>query len=166
MSGIASLGRLIGRKVFPLWGSMSPLEYLKVARSPAFQTTETKFLGKPFWVSNAAGFFHSYEEIFRGRVYEFAAQTATPCIIDAGANIGMSVLFFKSLFPNSKIIAFEPDPEIYRLLVKNVKSHGYDDVDLRELAVWINDDELTFYSEGSLSGSTHIDFRNAGNKKQ
>jgi FkbM family methyltransferase len=107
-----------------------------------------------------------YEEIFRRRVYDFATSTATPRIIDAGANIGISILFFKRLLPNSKIIAFEPDPEIYALLVRNIEAHGYGDVDLKEATVWINDDELTFYCEGSLSGSTQVDFGNSGKTKK
>ena len=166
MKRITSIGRSLGRSVLPLHGSMSTLNYLRALKSPPFQVTKTEFLGKPFWFSNAVGFFHSFEEIFRARVYDFAACTATPQIIDAGANIGMSVIFFKRLYPNSKIIAFEPDPDIYALLVKNVRSHGYENVDLREAAVWTNDDELTFYSEGSLSGSAQVDFRNAGNTKK
>ena len=165
MKNILSLGHRIGRKVLPLRGSMSTFDYLRAIQSRPFQTTKTEFLGKPFWFSNADGFFHSYEEIFRSRVYDFATSTVTPRIIDAGANIGMSILFFKRLFPNSKIIAFEPDPDIYALLVKNIQAHGYNDVDLNEAAVWINDDELTFYCEGSLSGST-VDFGNSGKTKK
>lgn len=83
-------------------------------------------------------------------------------IIDAGANIGLSIIFFKRLFPRSRIVAFEPDPDIYDLLVKNVAAQGYTDVDLRRSAVWTKNENLTFYSEGSLSGSTEVDFLSSG----
>lgn len=166
MKKILSLGRRIGRKVLPLRGSMSTFDYLRATKALPFKVTKTEFLGKPFWFSNADGFFHSYEEIFARRVYDFPTSTTTPRIIDAGANIGMSVLFFKRLFPDSTIIAFEPDPEIFALLVKNIRAHGYEDVDLKEAAVWIRDEELTFYCEGSLSGSTQIDFGNSGTTKK
>ena len=153
-------------RMLPLRGSMSTIAYLRTKRTPRFQVAETELFGTPLWFSNIEGLFHSYEEIFKTRVYDFRAETDSPLIIDAGANIGLSVIFFKKLYPNCKIIAFEPDPDIFRLLVKNVQAHRFADVDLRDTAAWISDDELTFYSEGSLSGSTKVDFLGAGNVKK
>lgn len=43
----------------------------------------------------------------------------TPLIIDAGANIGASVAWFAARFPRARILAFEPEPENFRLLEKN-----------------------------------------------
>lgn len=45
-------------------------------------------------------------------------------IIDAGANIGLSALYFSSQFPSGKIYALEPFKENYDLLVKNTKQHS------------------------------------------
>jgi FkbM family methyltransferase len=160
-----ALMRRVDRRL-PLRGAMPTLAYLRTKRAPPFQVTKTELFGTPLWFSNVDGLFHSYEEIFKTRVYDFRATTEHPIIIDAGANIGLSVLFFKQIYPGCKIVAFEPDPDIFRLLVKNVQAHGFSDVDLREAAAWINNDELTFYSEGSLSGSTAVDFLGAGNVKK
>jgi len=44
-----------------------------------------------------------------------------PLIIDAGANIGASVVWFANEFPQSHILAIEPDAENVRLLRKNVE---------------------------------------------
>lgn len=41
-------------------------------------------------------------------------------IFDIGANKGQSINFFKKIFPQSQIIAFEPGPKIYKKLQKNV----------------------------------------------
>ena len=41
-------------------------------------------------------------------------------IIDAGANVGYSAVWFASRFPRSQVIAIEPDAENVRLLRKNV----------------------------------------------
>ena len=42
-------------------------------------------------------------------------------VIDVGANIGASALFFASICPRAKIFAFEPAEEPYRLLQKNTE---------------------------------------------
>lgn len=41
-----------------------------------------------------------------------------PLIIDAGANIGASVIWFAEVFPESHIVAFEPNSENAALLKK------------------------------------------------
>lgn len=44
-------------------------------------------------------------------------------IIDAGANIGTSSIFFAEKYPNALIIAIEPEEMNYKLLVKNTSSY-------------------------------------------
>ena len=51
-----------------------------------------------------------------------------PLIVDAGANIGATALYFTLTFPNSSVVAVEPDHENFNLLSKNtqglrVKAH-------------------------------------------
>ena len=41
-------------------------------------------------------------------------------IVDAGANIGLTSRFFAARFPNSLIYALEPEPENFKILLKNV----------------------------------------------
>lgn len=41
-------------------------------------------------------------------------------IVDAGANIGLSSLYFASTYPNARIFSIEPNPENFALLKKNV----------------------------------------------
>jgi FkbM family methyltransferase len=43
-------------------------------------------------------------------------------ILDIGSNIGASVLFFHEQFPAARIYGFEPNPETFRVLQKNVGS--------------------------------------------
>ena len=42
-------------------------------------------------------------------------------IIDCGANIGISLIYLKMVLPQSKIIAFEPDPFLFDYLTRNIK---------------------------------------------
>jgi FkbM family methyltransferase len=44
-----------------------------------------------------------------------------PLVIDAGANIGASALYFAYNLPDALIVAIEPDPDNFKLLSKNVE---------------------------------------------
>jgi FkbM family methyltransferase len=58
----------------------------------------------------------------RGRKAEYyLPPTLQPSVIlDIGSNIGTSILFFQEKFPAAKIYGFEPHPETFRILEKNV----------------------------------------------
>jgi FkbM family methyltransferase len=157
--------RSIGRRLLPMNGLMSAADYFRASRVPPYRTGSTKLFDKPILFSNTKGFFHSVEEIFQREVYRFQAQSERPYIIDAGANIGLSIIYFKRLYPNCSIVAYEPDHEIFSLLIKNIAAHQYENVDVREAAAWVSDGHLEFFSEGSLAGSTEVDFLKSGNIK-
>jgi len=56
-------------------------------------------------------------------------------IIDAGANIGDTTAFYATQFPLATVVACEPDPENYSLLLENCKPYG-DRVIPLKLAIW------------------------------
>ncbi|WP_174279574.1 FkbM family methyltransferase [Sphingomonas bacterium] len=120
------------------------------------------FRGRRLRYSDAEGFAHSLVEIYRQQVYLFDDRTGSPHIIDAGANIGLSVLYFKDRFPRASVVAYEPDEEIFDMLADNVGQ--LPDVTLHRAAAWIADTELTFYRERSLAGSVAADFDGRGDK--
>lgn len=55
-------------------------------------------------------------------------------ILDLGSNIGISVIVFRSLFPNAKIIAVEINAENFQLLDKNCSADPR--VELVNAAIW------------------------------
>ena len=59
-------------------------------------------------------------EIFAQKVYTFSSTNPHPYIIDCGSNIGMATLFFNKAYSNATIIAFEPDPQTFAALQKNI----------------------------------------------
>ncbi|PIR63975.1 MAG: hypothetical protein CO156_01250 [Candidatus Pacebacteria bacterium CG_4_9_14_3_um_filter_40_12] len=67
-------------------------------------------------------------EIFSHDEYYFETDNPAPVIIDAGAHIGLSTLYFKSLYPNAKIIAIEPNPQLFEILEKNIWENQLQDV--------------------------------------
>jgi len=45
-------------------------------------------------------------------------------IIDCGSNIGLSLLFFKAVYPNSQVMAFEPEPNCFKVASENLKRNN------------------------------------------
>lgn len=76
-------------------------------------------------------------QIFREKVYDIrrlrrfpelvkfaqlaGATARDPLIVDAGANIGASALYFASMCPEARVVCIEPDVHNYQLLVENTQ---------------------------------------------
>src|SRR4051812_8164513 len=67
-----------------------------------------------------------YQEIFQERVYfkHGIDLQDGETVFDIGANIGLFTMFVKENFPAAKVYAFEPGPEIARVLQANVAKYG------------------------------------------
>ena len=98
-------------------------------------THTAQWEGFTFHYRNEAEFELLSREIFDGGEYWFASDKSDPTILDCGSHIGLSVAWFKRRFPKARIIAFEPDPENFRLLQTNVAINGFEGVELLNLAV-------------------------------
>jgi len=96
-----------------------------------------------------------YDEIFLQEDYFFHATSDTPRIIDCGANIGLSLLYFKKLYPKSSITAFEPHPAAYEMATRNITANNLTGVELVQSAISNTDGhaELNFM-EGEIMAST------------
>jgi FkbM family methyltransferase len=86
-----------------------------------------------------------FEEIFAFQIYKFSHHNSSPLIIDCGSNVGVSILYFKKLFPQGKIIGFEPDHESFKLLEKNVNENNLQNVTLYNIAVHSTGGEMSLY---------------------
>jgi FkbM family methyltransferase len=130
-------------------------EYFEKRRlyaTPRFLKGSAQLLEKPFHFVDAATFLHGFEEIFESEIYKFNSKTDQPYIIDCGSNIGLSVVYFKRLYPKARVVAFEPDENIAQTLKENIKSFEISAVEVNEKAIWINNDGIEFQQEGGFSG--------------
>ncbi len=84
-------------------------------------------------------------EILIDESYRFKSMNEYPLIIDCGANFGLSVYYFKSIFPKSKIIAFEPNPDLYSILLDNIKINDWDDVEVFPFALSNTNEKTKFF---------------------
>lgn len=86
-----------------------------------------------------------YREIFLSKEYYFVPTGTAPVIVDCGANIGMSVLYFKNLFPKASILAFEANPRVFPLLQKNIERNHLTQVELHNIALYDHETTLSFF---------------------
>lgn len=158
--GIAKYGVLMDH----LNNSNFPGRFRADVRKSLFRLMSSRLvsLGNP---TTLAGFSVSYfnerellflfSEIFAKGCYLFHADNDRPLILDCGSNIGMSVLFFKTIYPRARIIAFEPDPATFEKLATNVSQNDLKDVVAHQCALSDKDGSVEFYrKDNSLLMST------------
>jgi FkbM family methyltransferase len=127
-------------------------EFRDVKKLPPGTPGAAPGYGKPLRFLDPNSFLLLYDEIIRRGVYRFSTADPHPRIIDGGANIGMSIVYFKHLHPGAKIIAFEPDPAIFAALSANCTTFGLSDVELHQEALWTRSGTSTFLREPSSLG--------------
>jgi FkbM family methyltransferase len=87
-----------------------------------------------------------FKKIFIDKEYEQPFQSAPHTILDLGANIGLSSVFFANTFPNACVIAVEPDPANFALLQHNVAK--LPNVTCVHAAVWPQDGRVRLSDPG------------------
>ncbi|HWY49961.1 MAG TPA: FkbM family methyltransferase [Chthoniobacterales bacterium] len=76
-----------------------------------------------FYRSGSADPFVLYQVLLKsGKKAEYYVPPGLrpKTILDIGSNIGASILYFHRQFPDAKIFGFEPHPDTFRILQKNV----------------------------------------------
>ena len=127
-------------------------ERRRLELTPRYRPGRTQLFGRTLEFVDASTFLEMQHDLFTRQIYRFIANIDKPLIIDGGANIGLSVLYFKCLYPNSKIIAFEADPAIFEVLERNCRTYKLAGVELIPKALWKCETLAPFQQEGSLAG--------------
>ena len=107
---------------------------------------------------------NSWEYMSRKIWISLCKQSDT--ILDIGANTGIYSLLAKVYNPHSKIIAFEPQPNIYEVLQKNIEINNFD-IQIENTALSNYKGEAKFYNYGigtfltnnTTAGSLNKDWR-------
>jgi FkbM family methyltransferase len=119
------------------------------------QGIETSLQQKIFGFSvtgrTPAEMLYLFREIFLNVQYKFNHPNNSPTIVDAGANIGMAIFYFKKTFPNCSILAFEPNPDVFKILATNISRNKLTNVEIINAGLSDSDGEMTFYTNPNNS---------------
>jgi FkbM family methyltransferase len=134
---------------------LSDIEYREINRLlklPRKQFGKTRLLGTDLSFVDGRTCALQYKVIFQDGIYAMESGITAPRILDVGANIGMATIYFKSIFPEARIDAFEADPVVASILQHNVDAFKLRDVRVHNVAASDTAGTLTFLSNGSDGG--------------
>lgn len=134
------------------YGLSKHFEIKRISKLDRYKTFYTKILNKQIGCHDSKSFIGQYREIFEREIYKFETPDDEPYIIDCGANIGLSTIYLKLKFPCAKVVAFEPDPLVYKLLCKNIESFNLGNVVLINKGVASANDKVHFFGKGDVGG--------------
>lgn len=97
-----------------------------------------------------------FDELFLYNQYYFVADNDSPYIVDCGSNIGMSIFYFHMLYPNSRIVAFEPGEEPYCCLEENVATNLLNSVTTYKAALANREGNIELYYDQDNVGSLRM----------
>jgi FkbM family methyltransferase len=87
------------------------------------------------FASSALEARYQHREIFGESCYGEIRLPPRPLVVDAGANIGLFVLFLKRRHADATVIAFEPVEQSAAVLRKNIELHHLSDVTVHTVAL-------------------------------
>jgi len=137
------------RKFF--WLSVRYGNYLR------YKPVDINFLRFKFSVPDALSFIWQFKEIFVEEYYRFETKSESPVIYDCGANVGTSCAYFKYQYPQSRIIAFEPNANVAEYLFRNIKNNSFQNIEVINKAVWTNSNGLELGLDDADASSIHLD---------
>jgi FkbM family methyltransferase len=120
--------------------------------TPRFTPGSIRMMDYDVRYSDLLSFCPQWEDIFVRRTLAFKTASPSPRILDCGANVGIASLFFRRLYPDARITAFEADPALFAMMTANLQANRAATVETRHAALWTSTGTLTFQCEGSDSG--------------
>lgn len=94
---------------------------VRALRGPGVRTAPNPFSGQTVLVRPGTADQAVYDEVFIEKEYDLD-YGEPKYIIDAGAHIGLTTVFFAAKYPSAKIVAVEPESSNFAMLLKNTSS--------------------------------------------
>jgi FkbM family methyltransferase len=133
-------GRLSRQKFWPVHIKGFGRLFIRLHGQSDLEVLRGIFKGKEWGVA-----YPAFEKTVEARYSKILDAGKVPVIIDAGANIGASARWFKTVYPAAHVVALEPDPHNFALLKQN--SEG---IEIIEAAI------------GAVSGRVELNYGTLG----
>lgn len=121
--------------------------------NPSYFNFKFKGVSIPMYLSSNID-IAALKEIYLLKEYEWDLEHDVKKIIDLGAHIGDTALYYHALYPQAKIIAVEPSPSTFEILKRNTED--VPNIITVNGAVGVSDGVTTLHiTESSLGTSVH-----------
>ncbi len=139
-------------KMFEIWNSISRQGFIlsKVSSREYEISGKTLFTKKCILRSQTSDLLvfnqvilHEEYKPLLGFVSEYSNSDDIIGVVDAGANIGLTSLYFSSCFRNAKILAVEPSPENFAALKNNIFHNNCTQIIPFQNALWFERSKMT-----------------------
>lgn len=120
---------------------------------PRYTPTKVNYRHYTLQVTDMLSVAWQIHEFFTDERMKFISTNDQPLIVDCGSNVGVSLIYYKALYPRARVIGFEPAPEVFECLEANVEQNDLHGIELHQKAVWVNTDGVSFSSDGADGGA-------------
>lgn len=101
--------------------------------------------GLVFYFQNRKEFEILWRDIFKNEEYKINLKNPQPLIFDVGVHIGLATIYFKSKYPQARILAFEPNPNTAKILRLNIKANHLKNIRVIKAGIWNEKGKKPFY---------------------
>jgi len=106
----------------------------RLSSAPFEASATPENVASPVFLRLKASDFETYIKVFIQREYQLPLKKQPSFIVDAGANVGFTAVFFANLYPQAKVVAVEPEASNFALLQKNAAP--YKNITAIRAALW------------------------------
>lgn len=158
-TGLSSLLRLLWNSKKLRWSKTGFVKAYSREILCAIRIEHT--LGKRnLYLRTYTGDIDIFYEIFFKKIYVLSARPASRVntVVDLGANVGLSALYFLQHYPQARVICVEPEPSNFKMLTKNLQTEiATGKVTALELAAMGKDGLVSFESAEAKYNSRVVD---------
>ena len=133
-------------------GGVDFLNQLRVKKPDELIVFKPKGYVAPIYLRAGTSDIPTFYQCIYHAEYDLNLAKEPQVIIDLGANIGLTSVFFKTKYPNAKVIAVEPEQFNFELLKKNTAS--FNNMILYHSGIW----NKSTYLEVIDTGQGHYGF--------
>jgi len=114
--------------------------YSKIARTKPLFKRKLPGVKHPFYIRIGTTDASVLKQVFGERQYDYPLPILPGVIVDAGANIGLSAIFFANRYPDALILAIEPEDSNFQLLQRNTAP--YPQISALKAALWQKNQQI------------------------